>query len=173
MEVPPDVEQDMARISRYEVVPLHRDRYTHLLVCPPQYLAALDHTQPYYVGGQISIGDVEFAHGGAGFPVSQEALRRMVEHYSAYKKEWETFTDGHWAGDYVLGKAFMDAGVPLTRAWPIFQSDDIGVVPYGRTDVNERRLWCYPTISYHHLSRDTIEELWTFEQEWLARREQV
>lgn len=85
-----------------------------------QYLSSLDHTRSYYLGGQMSIGETLFAHGGAGFAVSHEALRRVFEHYSSHTKGWEDFTDEQWAGDCVLGKAFKDANAPLTDSWPIF-----------------------------------------------------
>lgn len=137
-----------------------------------QYLGALDHTQPYYLGAQINIGPITFGHGGASFAVSNEALRRVTGHYLSHKKEWEDFTDGHWAGDCVLGKAFKDADAPLTLAWPLFQSDDSGVVPYARAD-NGHRLWCMPTVSYHHLSPDMIYDMWTFKQQWLAQQDMV
>jgi hypothetical protein len=64
-----------------------------------QYLALLDPTKPIYAGSQMFIGGVLFAHGGSGFVVSRPALKMVVDHYAAHKKEIEEFTDGHWAGD--------------------------------------------------------------------------
>jgi len=57
----------------------------------------------------------------------------VVKQYEENQHEWEKFTDSHWAGDCVLGKAFKDAGIPLTPAWPIFQGDDIGNMNYGHS----------------------------------------
>jgi hypothetical protein len=47
-------------------------------------------------------------------------MRKVVDHYAALKSEIEKFTDSHWAGDCVLGKAFINLGVPFTNAWPAF-----------------------------------------------------
>lgn len=131
------------------------------------YLHIMDWTKPVYIGGQIWIGDIVFAHGGTGFAVSRPALEQVVHMFREHQKEWEDFTNGHWAGDCVLGKAFKDAGAPLTYAWPIWQADDIGNMNYERAD-NGFRLWCKPTISYHHLSPEVVEEMWDFEQDWMA-----
>lgn len=130
------------------------------------YLAVLDWEKPYYIGGQTWIGDVEFAHGGSGYLVSRPALERVVKQYEDNQHEWEKFTDNHWAGDCVLGKAFKDAGIPLTPAWPIFQGDDIGNMNYGHS----QRLWCQPTVSYHHLDASAIEHLWEYGQSWASRQ---
>ncbi|KAH0075934.1 glycosyltransferase family 31 protein, partial [Aureobasidium melanogenum] len=78
------------------------------------YLSNLDWTKPYYLGGQMQIGDVLFGQGGHEFIVSRPALQNVVTHYQAHQKEYEDFTDGHWAGDCVLGKAFKDSG---RRCW--------------------------------------------------------
>jgi hypothetical protein len=128
------------------------------------YLAVLDSTKPYYIGGQIWIGDVEFAHGGSGYIVSRPALERVAKQYEENQHEWEKFTDNHWAGDCVLGKAFKDAGILLTAAWPIFQGDDIGNMNYGHS----RRLWCQPTVSYHHVDASAIEDLWKYGRSWAS-----
>lgn len=130
-----------------------------------EYLAVLDSTKPYYIGGQTWIGDVEFAHGGSGFLVSRPALQLVVKQYEDNQQHWETFTDNHWAGDCVLGKAFKDAGISLTPAWPIWQGDDIGNMNYGHS----QRLWCQPTVSYHHLDAPAIEDLWNYGQNWASR----
>ena len=130
------------------------------------YIAVLDASKPYYIGGQTWIGDVEFAHGGSGYLVSRPALERVVKQYEENQHEWEKFTDNHWAGDCVLGKAFKDAGIPLTPAWPIFQGDDIGNMNYGHS----QRLWCQPTVSYHHLDALAIEDLWKYGRSWASRQ---
>ena len=143
-----------------------------------QYLSVLDYTKPHYTGSQMFIGNVLFAHGGSGFMVSQPAMRLVVEHYAGHKAEIEAFTDGHWAGDCVLGKAFTDAGVRFTSAWPIVQGDYPGIVPYARPDgrpvaSESMRVWCYPTVSYHHVSPPVIDDLWGFEQQWIGSQYEV
>jgi hypothetical protein len=143
-----------------------------------QYLSTLDPNKLVYAGSQMFIAGVLFAHGGSGFVVSQPAMRKVVDHYAAHKSEIEKFTDGHWAGDCVLGKAFIDSGVPFTNAWPAFQGDYPGLVPYakadGRSVPNEAlREWCYPTISYHHMSPAMIIDLWHHEQWWIAKHNSV
>lgn len=142
-----------------------------------QYLTTLDSTKPIYAGKQTLMAGDMFAHGGSGFVVSQPALRMVVDHYVAHKAEIEKFTDGHWAGDCVLGKAFTDSGVPLINAWPAFQGDYPGLVQYTRADARvnaERsRLWCGTPMSYHHMSAAMVEEMWGFEQDWLATHDTV
>ncbi|KAI5241006.1 hypothetical protein E4T42_08188 [Aureobasidium subglaciale] len=140
-----------------------------------EYLAVLDPSKPHYTGSIMFIGDTVFAHGGSGFMVSQPAMRVVVEQYAAHKTEIEAYTNGHWAGDCVLGKVFTEAGVKFTDAWPIMQGDYPGLVAYARPDGRpiadpNKRVWCYPTVSYHHLSPDMIEDLWKFEQDWLANK---
>lgn len=140
-----------------------------------QYLNALDHTKNYYIGNQMVIGDDVFAHGGSGFVVSQSAMRVMTDYYATYKMELEAFTDWHWAGDCVLGMAFKKAKIPLTYAWPIFIEEYPGKVPYGKLKGASipdpsKRLWCYPTVSYHHVNPEMVESLFEFEQDWMDTR---
>lgn len=140
-----------------------------------QYLSALDPRDSIYLGSQMFIGSDLFAHGGSGFVVSQPAMRTLVAHYDHYRRDLEKFTDGHWAGDCVLGKAFADAGVGFTNAWPTTQGDYPGIVPYARPDGRpiadpNVRVWCYPVATYHHVSPATIEDLWNFEQSWIKEQ---
>jgi hypothetical protein len=132
------------------------------------YTAALDPDIPHYIGGQNSVGNIEFAHGGTGFLVSRPALEKVVAEYVAHKSDWGELTKEHWCGDCVLGKAFKDAGVPLAAAWPIWQGDTVGNMNYDRVDDGERRQWCGPTVSYHHLGPAWIADLWDFEQRWIS-----
>lgn len=136
------------------------------------YLAALDWTKPYYIGNQMQIAADVFAHGGSGYVISRPALEMVVKHYLENKREWENITRDHWAGDCVLGMALKAAGTPLLWAWPIWQGNDIGNMIYNRTDYN-RRLWCNPTVSYHHVNPPSIKDLWIFEQRWLSENGKV
>jgi hypothetical protein len=143
-----------------------------------QYLSLLDHSKPHYMGAGTCLGEQLFAHGGSGFVVSQPALRQVTQHYTAHKAEIEALTEREWAGDYVLGKAFNDAGVQCTDAWPHFQGDYPGLVAYAGPDgrygpAASLREWCVPTISYHHMSSGMIRGLWDFEQQWLTAHENV
>lgn len=132
------------------------------------YLAALDCTQQHYIGAQSEIGDVIFAHGGSGFAISRPALEAAVALYVENKADLEAFTASHWAGDCVLGKALFDSGTNLTWAWPMWQGRDIGNLNYSHVDYS-KRLWCYPTVSYHHVAPPAIESLWRFEQSKIAQ----
>jgi hypothetical protein len=143
-----------------------------------QYLSLLDHTNPYYMGAGTCLGEQLFAHGGSGFVVSQPAMRQVTQHYTAHSAEIEALTEREWAGDYVLGKAFDDAGVPCTDAWPHFQGDYPGLVAYAGPDgrygpAASLREECVPTISYHHMSSGMIRGLWEFEQQWITAHENV
>lgn len=132
------------------------------------YLAALDASNPYYIGAQNEIDDVIYAHGGSGFAISRPALEAAVALYVENKADWEAFTASQWAGDCVLGKALFDSGTKLTWAWPIFQGKDIGDMNYSHVDF-EKRLWCYPSVSYHHTTPSAIGDLWHFEQTRIAQ----
>lgn len=130
------------------------------------YLNSLDWQKSYYIGGQMWIGDIVFAHGGTGFAVSRPAMEKVVKMYQETQATWESFTDMHWAGDCVLGRAFADSGTPLTQAWPIWQGDDMGNMNYGRVE-REHRLWCAPSVSYHHSTPSMVKDMWDWEMEWI------
>lgn len=139
------------------------------------HLSGLDPSKPHYSGVQVYIDGVKFAHGGSGFIVSQSAMQLVVEHFRLHQGELEAYTDAHWAGDCVLGKAFADAGVKLQSAWPVMQGDYPGIVPYIKDDGRpmppiDERIWCNLAVSWHHMEADMVEDLWQFEQELLERR---
>ena len=131
------------------------------------WTAHFDPQQPHYIGTETQIGDVIFAHGGAGFLVSNPALRRAVDTYLTDPVGVNTLTDYHWAGDCVLGKVLADQGVSLRYSWPLLQNSQLGELDEF-TQVYYRRPWCFPIIALHHLSRSDIHNLWVYEQQKLA-----
>ncbi|CAE7218201.1 hypothetical protein CFE70_010280 [Pyrenophora teres f. teres 0-1] len=133
-----------------------------------QFLGQFDDSKPYYIGKHLFIKDVEFAYGGAGFALSNPAIRKVSQQRSGRLSEYEEFTATHWVGDCALGKVLEDAKVPLYRAFPHFQGDSPATLNPAISKI-DRGLWCYPTITYHHVSPAEIEELWAFEQDWYQR----
>ncbi|EDU47737.1 conserved hypothetical protein [Pyrenophora tritici-repentis Pt-1C-BFP] len=134
----------------------------------PDAKCQFDDSKPYYIGKHLFIKDVEFAYGGAGFALSNPAIRKVSQQRSTKVSEYEEFTATHWVGDCALGKVLEDAKVPLYRAFPHFQSDSPATLNPAITKI-DRGLWCYPAITYHHVSPAEIEELWAFEQDWYQR----
>jgi hypothetical protein len=134
------------------------------------YLGKFDARKPYYIGKHLYINDVEFGYGGAGFSLSNPAMRKVSGQYSQHVSQYEDFTKTHWVGDCALGKVLEDVKIPLHRAFPHFQGDSPASVDPAITKI-DRDLWCYPTITQHHVSSAEIEELWAFEQDWYSRHD--
>ncbi|KAK6073138.1 hypothetical protein SCUP515_07001 [Seiridium cupressi] len=131
------------------------------------WLSHIDASKPYYMGQEMQIGDIVFAYGGSSFVISNSAMKTLVEYRATKPGVYEEFTGNHWAGDCVLGKAMLDAGIKLSWQYPNL----FGGMPYDM-DYNEtfgspqRRLWCYPTTTYHHVSPSDVEEIYHNEQKW-------
>jgi hypothetical protein len=74
-------------------------------------------------------------------------------------------TADDWAGDHVLGMVLKDTGVLLLHSWPLLVP--VRVLEFGFfAVVNGRNPWCYPAVSYHHMSPQDIQDMWLFEQQW-------
>ncbi|GAM84713.1 hypothetical protein ANO11243_027140 [Dothideomycetidae sp. 11243] len=134
-----------------------------------RYQQALDHTKPIYAGAEMFFDWTSFAHGGGGILMSNPAMKRLVDEFTVHADEWDDFTDRHWAGDIVLGRVLNAAGVVLTPAWPHFHPHAPGNDTYYWAD-DDRRFWCYPALSYHHVNPEVVRELWGVEQKYIAEK---
>ncbi|KAF9889496.1 hypothetical protein FE257_007206 [Aspergillus nanangensis] len=134
------------------------------------WVERMDHEDPYYLGAQMMAGDTIFGYGGSGIVLSREAVRRVAARWEERPGEMEELTARNWAGDSVLGQVLGDVGVPLLWAWPMLLQRrawefDPFAEAYGRVP------WCYPAVSYHHMSPGDIEAMWEFEQQWFRKEE--
>ena len=127
------------------------------------WLETFNPAEPLYIGTETQIADVVFAHGGSGFVVSNPAMKRVVDEYTAKPAEIHAYTGNHWAGDCVLGKILLDVGVPLHFSWPMLQNTNVGELDEFSPDFY-RKPWCYPAVAFHHLTAQDIQSLWEFEQ---------
>ena len=136
--------------------------WTNLL----QWLGRLDDEQPIYSGAQNVIGDPAFAHGGSGIVISRKALE-MLEHprqregEQAFDEKWEQAISDACCGDEILGRAFHEAGVELTPAWPLLQGETVASLDWTS------KHWRTPAISWHHVYSFDINTLWQFEAAWV------
>ena len=131
------------------------------------YLNALPWTDNYYIGAKTGHEDIIFAHGGSGFALSRSALEKVVLSFSSSQKEWEAFTDRYIAGDHILGAALTKAGVRLRPSSPSWQGEPVSHFDFQ----SDKGAWCQTAVSYHHESPSEIEDLWNFEQTWIAEAE--
>ncbi|CEJ58229.1 hypothetical protein PMG11_06894 [Penicillium brasilianum] len=131
------------------------------------WLDQFDSTEKLYLGNQMQIGDVIFAHGGSGFVLSHAALHAVAEYHSGQVDRWNYLTETQWAGDCVLGMALGQVGVDLTWSWPhfttqsVWEQDALGEA-FGKVQ------WCYPALTFHHMMPTDIDRLYEFDRRWFS-----
>jgi hypothetical protein len=136
--------------------------WTNLL----QWLKTMDPNKPYYLGSQNAIGGTTFAHGGSGIVLSRQAAKQMQkkreeEGKEAYNKRWEDETAASCCGDEILARVLLEAGVPMTMAWPLIQGETISTVDFTMNH------WCTPPVTWHHVTPLEIDTLWQFGADWI------
>jgi len=131
--------------------------WTNLL----QLLSTLDPEEPLYFGSSYVYGNVTFAQGGTGYVISAAAARAFEEtRDEEHVKRWEDITAGACCGDVMLAIAMLDAGVNVTAAWPLVNSDPPWMFEWSE------RVWCTPPVTWHHVRPDEVQALWEFEMDW-------
>jgi hypothetical protein len=111
-------------------------------------------------------------HGGSGFVVSNAAMRRTVAYIQANREALDKMIAAEWAGDIALAFVFKQAGVPLTASWPIYKPHYVGILDFG-LQYEDKRFWCYPVGSFHHMTPDAVQGMWDYEQQWIREENKV
>jgi len=126
------------------------------------WLSRLDSTTPIYAGAQVMIGDVELAHSGSGILLSAPALKALsdLDYHKGFSKHWEDIVAENCCGDKVLADLLKEAGIYLTRSFPLLQ----GETPLS-LDWSERH-WCKAAVSWHRMTPQMLDTLFTFERNW-------
>ncbi|KAL4748754.1 hypothetical protein BDW72DRAFT_179662 [Aspergillus terricola var. indicus] len=122
------------------------------------WLSTLDPNQPWYLGNQMQIRDILFAHGGSGFILSRPAIEAANSIILDKRGYWDAITQSEWAGDCVLGILLGQAGVGLTWSWPLLQLSPPKEIEFFGLNYG-RRMWCFPAVSFHHLDPSEIKDL--------------
>ncbi|KAI1870296.1 uncharacterized protein JN550_005224 [Neoarthrinium moseri] len=122
---------------------------------------------PYYIGVQMQIQETVFAYGGAGFILSNTALKMLVKKIKMNRRHYEDYTGDHWAGDCVLGKVVEDAGMHLQWSWPNLLAEHPNDMDFDEHFSSPTsQLWCHHVASYHHMLPEDIVQFYEFENKW-------
>ncbi|KAF2770276.1 hypothetical protein EJ03DRAFT_270778 [Teratosphaeria nubilosa] len=117
-------------------------------------LSNLAPNHAWYLGSPApGARDTWMAYGGAGYILSREAMRRLVQHDfnaqgvflgSKLSERWEGQMESDSCGDSVLGLALHeDARTSLSGLWPMIQPHPVHGIPFGDD------YWCQPVITMH------------------------
>ncbi|KAF2500944.1 hypothetical protein BU16DRAFT_522024 [Lophium mytilinum] len=131
-----------------------------------EWLGQHDHTKPWYFGvptqnPHFKDGDTyPFAHGGSGFILSGEALKRFAVDKAGIPGRWDKRIAKMWFGDYVTAAALHEElGLNITSSFPEFSGMKPSTIPYSA------ELWCGPVVALHHVRPEESCAMWQFERE--------
>ncbi|KAL4772594.1 hypothetical protein BDW60DRAFT_216580 [Aspergillus nidulans var. acristatus] len=130
-----------------------------------RWLSQLDQRKALYLGAPMQMGSQVFAYGGAGIVLSRTAMRLISQYRAQNFTAVEQMTADDWAGDHVLGRILGDIGVSLIWSWPLLVPSSVWEFEYF-TKAYGRQPWCYPAVSFHHMSTQDIWDMWLLEQQW-------
>ncbi|MCJ1234400.1 hypothetical protein MMC14_002361 [Varicellaria rhodocarpa] len=126
------------------------------------FLNKFDSKKPYYIGSPTYL-DIEFAHGGTGYIISQKAMQVAVGKHQDIAQKYDKNVQSICCGDAMIGRVLLDEDIKLTKAWPILNGEKPLTLPFGRNH------WCQPVVSMHHLTAQEVSQVWNFEQERRAK----
>ncbi|KAI1753738.1 hypothetical protein F4782DRAFT_66867 [Xylaria castorea] len=133
------------------------------------WLSKVDSSRPYYIGRQMNIGESVFAYGGAGIIISNAAMEKLVEQYTANTETYNELTIDQWAGDFILAQAMSDAGIQISPVWPTLEGEMPSALNMESISTQGHHLWCYNAATYHHMTPEDIYSYYAFDREWVSQ----
>ena len=122
------------------------------------YLDRHDPKKASYFGSPTYL-DIEFAHGGTGYIISQKAMQMAVGNHPDIATKYDKTVHDICCGDAMIGRVLLDEDIKLTKAWPLMNGEKPVTLPFSP------RIWCQPVITMHHLTAQEVSQVWSFEQE--------
>ena len=126
------------------------------------FLNKYDPRRPYYFGSPTYL-DIEFAHGGTGYVISQAAMEAAVGKHPELATKYDKDVHGICCGDRMIGRVLLDENIKLTKSWPMLNGEKPNTLPFSK------RQWCQPIITMHHMTAQEVSQVWNFEQERKAQ----
>ena len=126
------------------------------------YLDRFDSQKATYFGSPTYL-DIEFAHGGTGYIISQKAMQMAVGNHPDIAIKYDKTVHDICCGDAMIGRVLLDEDIKLTKAWPLMNGEKPITLPFSP------KTWCQPVITMHHLTAQEVSQVWTFQQDRKSR----
>ncbi|KAM0557148.1 hypothetical protein ACHAPJ_005411 [Fusarium lateritium] len=114
-------------------------------------------TETPYVGSVAMLKGKPFAHGGSGYVIHGETMKKMVEIPDLAHK-YDMMATHECCGDYLMSLAVMETGKKVRQAHPMFNGEKPVTLPFGNNH------WCEPLLTMHHMNPEEVSAAWHFEQ---------
>ena len=111
-----------------------------------------------YVGSVAFLGDKPFAHGGSGYVISGETVRKMAEEIPNLAAKYDAMAPNECCGDLLMSLAVTETGSKVKQAHPMFNGEKPNTLPYGNGH------WCEPLLTMHHMNSEEVSSVWQYEQ---------
>ncbi|RGP64069.1 glycosyltransferase family 31 [Fusarium longipes] len=114
-------------------------------------------TETPYVGSVAMLKGKPFAHGGSGYIIHGDTMRKMVQIPDLAHK-YDVMATRECCGDYLMSLAVMETGKKVKQAHPMFNGEKPVTLPFGNNH------WCEPLLTMHHMNPEEVSDAWHFEK---------
>ncbi|KAF7549946.1 hypothetical protein G7046_g8176 [Stylonectria norvegica] len=115
-----------------------------------------------YVGSVAFLANKAFAHGGSGYVISGETVRKMVQIPDVAAK-YDAMAPNECCGDLLMALAVIETGEKVQQAHPMFNGEKPNTLPYGHGH------WCEPLLTMHHMNSEEVSSVWQYEQHRMSK----
>lgn len=77
------------------------------------------------------INGVAFAHGGSGYVIAGELVRRMIQNTPNLAAKYDEKAGQECCGDLLMALALGEIGAQVEQAHPMFNGEKPNTMPYG------------------------------------------
>ena len=127
----------------------------------PSFFAWLKRLNPddkLYLGSVVDVGTPPFAHGGSGYLLSKAAMAELVgDDAEEIAARYDKNAIGGCCGDQEIARILFEKGINATNVRPMINGEHAKSIPFGPSQ------WCQPLITMHHMSPETINDIWQYE----------
>ncbi|KAF7547104.1 hypothetical protein G7Z17_g7949 [Cylindrodendrum hubeiense] len=110
-----------------------------------------------YVGSVAMLKGFPFAHGGSGYVISGETVKKMAE-IPGLADKYDLMAPHECCGDYLMALAVNETDVKVKQAHPMFNGEKPNTLPYSDGH------WCQALMTMHHMNSEEVSQVWDYEQ---------
>ncbi|KAM0357020.1 hypothetical protein ACHAP4_006727 [Fusarium culmorum] len=114
-------------------------------------------TETPYVGSVAMLKGKPFAHGGSGYVIHGDTMKKMAQIPDLAHK-YDMMATHECCGDYLMSLAVQETGKKVKQAHPMFNGEKPVTLPFGNNH------WCEPLLTMHHMDPEEVSDAWHFEK---------